>query len=182
MRKLGAIVFVLFLLAAAGVAQIPTSGNVYFGWSLNHGEVVPFSDTRTLHGWEASVEGHMFPYVGLVADVSQQFGTVFLGGPFGFHSEERTEQYLFGPRASFRVGPVRPYAHFLIGVGHVHEINHNVGFEDSDTSYAHAIGGGVDYSLAGPLNWRFQVDSLTTNFYDDWQHNTRFSTGLAVHF
>ena len=181
MRKLGAIVFVLGLLGAAAVAQVPTSGNVYFGYSLNHGTVDPAADTGTLNGWEASVEGRVLPYIGLVTDVAQQFDTVtFFPGPFPI--DVRTEQFLFGPRASVRVGPFRPYAHFLIGAAHVHERNRIVGFQDSDTSFAYAVGGGVDYRLMGPLNWRLQLESLNTNFFGDWQHNTRFSTGLAFQF
>ena len=183
MRKLAAILFVLCLLGAMGVAQIPTSGNVYFGYSLNHGLVDPVTDSRTFNGWQLSVEGKMLPHIGLVADVAQQFGTTtFFPFPGPFDIDVRTEQYLFGPRASFRVGPVRPFVHVLIGAAHVHEENHAVGFDDGDTSFAYAIGGGVDYRLLGPLNWRLQLESLNTNFFGDWQNNTRFSTGLAVHF
>ena len=184
MQKLGSIVFVLCLLGAAAAAQVPTSGNVYFGYSLNHGSVDPAADTGTLNGWEASVEGRVLPHIGLVTDLAQQFGTVTIF-PVAFPPfpiDVRTEQFLFGPRASVRVGPFRPYAHFLIGAAHVHERNRSVGFQDSDTSFAYAVGGGVDYRLMGPLNWRLQLESLNTNFFGDWQHNTRFSTGLAFHF
>ena len=51
------------------MAQIPTSGNVYFGYSLNHGGT-GVTDSGTLNGWEGSLEGKVFPHVGLVADVS----------------------------------------------------------------------------------------------------------------
>ena len=180
MRKIGAIVFVLCLFGVAAVAQIPTSGNVYFGYSLNHGEVDPAASTETYSGWEASVEVKMLPHIGLVGDVAQQFGDAFFF-PGSFPIDVRTEQYLFGPRASFRVGPIRPFVHFTIGAAHVRERNFFAG-EDSDTSFAYAIGGGVDYRLVGPVSARFQLESLNTNFFDDWQHNTRFSTGLAVHF
>lgn len=181
MRKLSAIVFVMCLLAAAAMAQVPTSGNVYFGYALNHGSFDPLADDGTLHGWELSGEFKMLPYIGLVGDFGQQFGTRFFF-PGAFHMDTRTEQYLFGPRVSARVGPVRPFVHFLIGGAHVHEENRAVLFEDSDTSFAYAIGGGIDYRLAGPLNWRLQLESLNTNFFGDWQHNARFSTGIAVHF
>lgn len=180
MRKLSAIVFVLCLFGAAGVAQVPTSGNVFFGYSLNHGDTGA-SDTGTLNGWEASVEGKMFPHIGLVADVSQQFGSLFIPSQ-GADFDERTEAFLFGPRLSFRVGRVRPYVHALIGAGHLHEVNHFLGLEHSETAYADALGGGVDYNLIPHVSWRVQLDSLTTNFHDNWQHNERFSTGLAFRF
>ena len=179
MRKLAAIVFVLCLLGAAGMAQVPIPGNVFFGYSLNHGTVGPGTSTGTLNGWEASFEGRMFPHIGLVADVSQQYGTLDV---LGIPADETTTAVLFGPRLSFRVSRFRPYVHALIGVGHVHEINDALLLEDSDTSFADALGGGVDYRLISHVDWRVQLDSLTTNFFGDWQHNTRFSTGLAVHF
>ena len=181
MRKLTAILFVLCLLAAAAAAQVPTAGYIYFGYSLNHGSFDPLADDATLHGWEASAEFRMVPHIGLVGDVAQQFGSSF-SGITGTDVDMRSEQYLFGPRASFRIGPVRPYVHFTIGAAHIHEEDRSVGFVDSDTSFAYAIGGGVDYRLAGPLSWRLQLEQLNTNFFSDWQHNARFSTGLSFHF
>jgi hypothetical protein len=182
LRKLPAIVFVLCLFGAAAMAQgVPTSGNVYFGYSLNHGRVDPLADTTTMNGWEASVEGKFLPHIGLVADVAQQFGSAFFF-PIGDNVDLRSEQYLFGPRLSFRVGRARPYIHVLVGAAHVREVNRFVGYEDSDTSFANTFGGGVDYHLMGPLNWRVQLEELNTNFFSDWQHNARFSTGIAVHF
>jgi hypothetical protein len=177
--KLSVIVFCLCLLSAAGMAQIPTAGNVYFGYSLNHG-TTGLSDTGTLNGWEGSVEGKIFPHVGLVADVSAQYGTLFI--PFlGENASERTVSYLFGPRVSFRVGKFRPYVHALIGAGHLHEPAVGAG-EHGETAYADAIGGGIDYRLISRVSWRVQLDALQTNFHSDWQDNTRFSTGLAFHF
>jgi hypothetical protein len=179
-RKLSAIVFLLCLLTAAGMAQIPTSGNVYFGYALNHG-TTGLSETGTLNGWEASVEGKVFPHIGMVFDVGQQFGNLFLP-PLGFSADERTDEYLFGPRVSVSVGKFRPYFHALIGAGHLHERNSSIPAEHNETAFADAIGGGVDYHLIPRVSWRLQLESLTTNFHSDWQHNTRFSTGLAVRF
>ena len=163
------------------MAQIPTAGNVFFGYSLNHG-TTGLSDTGTLNGWEGSVEGKIFPHVGLVVDVSQQYGTLSI--PFGaFDASERTENYLFGPRVSFRVGKFRPYLHALIGAGHLHESTPPfIGYEHSETAYADALGGGVDYHLIPRVSWRLQLDALQTNYHGSWQDNTRFSTGLAVSF
>jgi Outer membrane protein beta-barrel domain len=179
-RKFTAIVFVLFLAAAAAMAQVPSSGYAFFGYSLNHGDTGASTD-GTLNGWEGSVEGRMIPHIYLVADVSQQFGSLYIPS-LGANADERTSSFLFGPRASVRFGPVRPYVHFLIGAGHLHEINHFLAAEHSETAYAHAIGGGVDYRIAPRVNWRVQLDSLTTNYHDNWQHNARFSTGLSFRF
>lgn len=179
MRKIVAIVFSLCLLTVFGMAQIPTSGNVYFGYSLNHGST-GLSDTGTLNGWEGSLEGRVFPHVGLVADVSQQYGSLYIP-ILGENASERTSSYLFGPRVSFTVGKFRPFVHALIGAGYLHESTFDVG-EHSEVAYADALGGGVDYHLIPHLSWRVQLDALQTNFHGAWQNNARFTTGLALKF
>ena len=178
MRKIAAIVFSLCLLTALGMAQVPTSGNVYFGYSLNHGST-GLTDTGTLNGWEGSLEGKIFPHVGLVADVSQQYGTLYIPG-LG-NSSEQTTSFLFGPRVSFRVGKFRPFVHALIGTGHLHEAVFDYG-EHGEFAYADALGGGVDYHLIPHLNWRLQLDALQTNYHSAWQNNARFTAGLAFGF
>jgi hypothetical protein len=179
MRKLSAILFTFCLLTAAGMAQIPTAGNVFIGYSLNHGST-GLTDTGTLNGWEGSVEGKIFPHVGLVADVSTQYGTLYIPF-FGENASERTVSYLFGPRVSFSVGKFRPFVHALIGAGHLHESASGVG-EHGETAYADALGGGIDYHIIPRVSWRLQLDALQTNYHSSWQDNTRFSTGLAFRF
>ncbi len=179
MRKYIAIVFALLLMSAAGFAQIPTAGNIFLGYSLNHGST-GLSDTGTLNGWEGSVEGKMFPFVGIVADVSAQYGT--LGNPFtGLNDSTRVQSYLFGPRVSFPAGKFRPYFHVLFGASHLHETDDFLGV-NSETDFADAIGGGVDYHLIPRVSWRLQLDDLQTRFHGGRQDDTRFSTGLAVSF
>lgn len=178
MRKNFAIVFALLLVSATGFAQIPTAGNVFLGYSLAHGST-GFTDTGTLNGWEGSLEGKIVPYVGIVADVSEQYGTLF--DPTFGNVSTRVQDYLFGPRVSFPAGKFRPYFHVLFGAGHLHESNLNFG-SSSDTAFADAIGGGVDYHLVPRVSWRLQLDDVQNRFYSIRQDNTRFSTGLAVSF
>ncbi len=66
-------VFLLTLLAGAAFAQLP-SGNVFVGYSYLS------ADTNTpnranLNGWEGSVEKRVFPFLGLVGDISGHYGT-----------------------------------------------------------------------------------------------------------
>ena len=177
MQKLGAIVFALFLLTAAGVAQIPTAGNVFFGYSLNHGGTGVSSGN--LNGWEASFEGRVLPHIGMVADFGETYGTFTVPFQFGnFSSSTRVMTYMFGPRASFRVGRMRPFAHVLIGAGHLSQPD--VGYAETD--FADAIGGGVDFRLIPMVHWRVQADDLQTRFNGGRQDNARLSTGSALHF
>jgi hypothetical protein len=176
-RKLTAIAFVFCLMTAAGMAQVPSSGNFFFGYSLNHGDT-GWTQTGTLNGWEGTVEGRILPHIGLVADVSQQYGSLPIPGLGS--TDVRTTSFLFGPRVSVGIGPARPFVHFLIGASQVRE--QSAFIDNTDYSYAQAFGGGLDYRLVPLVSWRVQADSLLTNHHNDWQDNVRFSTGLVFRF
>jgi hypothetical protein len=94
---------------------------------------------------------------------------------------------MFGPRVSFSAGKFRPFAEAEAGIGHVTTngiaIDNNLilGF-GANTSYATAIGGGLDYKVFKMVAWRFEGDYVRTHFFGTGQNNYRFSTGIAVHF
>jgi hypothetical protein len=52
----------------------------------------------------------------------------------------------------------------------------------SDTSFAHAIGGGIDFKPVPLIGWRVQGDFLQTRFFSGTQNNFRLSTGIVLHF
>jgi hypothetical protein len=79
---------------------------------------------------------------------------------------------------SVSIGKVRPYAEALFGGAHVN-VNNGVG---SDTSFATALGGGLDYRLLKPIAWRFQGDYVQTRFFGATQNNVRISTGIVLRF
>jgi hypothetical protein len=143
-----------------------------------------------LNGWNASLEGKVFPFVGLVADFSGFYGSQtlpvacplqVLPCPTQPTSTDISEyNFLFGPRVSFRIRKFRPFVHALIGAGHIRETA--TGISGSGTSFADALGGGLDYHLIPLINWRIQLDALQTRFFSSSQDNLRFSTGIVVHF
>jgi len=118
------------------------------------------SNGRTnLNGWTGSVEGKVLPFIGLVADFSGLYGsaavapnpacTGIVGGLCsGLSASTHIQSFLFGPRVSVSVGKVRPFANALIGAGHISESAS--GFSESNTSFAHALGGGIDYHFDSP--------------------------------
>jgi hypothetical protein len=65
-HKIIAIVFILFTLAAAGHARIP-SGNVYVGYSYMSADLLSSGRTN-MNGWNGSLEGKVLPFVGIVAE------------------------------------------------------------------------------------------------------------------
>ncbi len=187
MRKVAVTAFSMLLLSGWALAQIPTSGNVFFGYSYLNSDLSPGNRTST-NGWEATVEGKVLPFIGIAADFSSYYGsqnfTVSVPVcslppcPPAFQSVSTNEaNYLFGPRVSLSVSKFRPFAEALIGAGHV-----NAHAAGSDTSFATAIGGGLDYKLLRVLAWRFQGDYLQTRFFSNTQNNVRFSTGIVVRF
>lgn len=188
MRKVASIPFLMVLFSGLSLAQIPTSGNVFFGYSYQNTDLSAPSPTST-NGWEATLEGKVLPFIGIAADFSSYYGseniTVLppcpiagpLCGPIVTSVGTTESNYLFGPRASISISRFRPFAEVLIGAGHI-----NVHATASDTSFATAIGGGLDYKLLKVLAWRFQGDYLRTSFFSTSQNNVRLTTGLVVRF
>jgi opacity protein-like surface antigen len=174
MAKLWTIVLLMGISGAAS-AQIPTAGNVFFGYSYDRTPIVSH-DTSSLNGWDASLEGKFLPWVGLVVDIDGHSGSHNYGG---LNADITAHNVLLGPRVSVSVKRFRPFAELLIGVGHVSRSN---GISDSDTSFADAVGGGLDYRVFGPLTVRAQLDWINTRFYSTSQNGVRFSTGIAIHF
>jgi hypothetical protein len=165
----------LTILASAAWAQIPTKGNVFFGYSYDRTSVAS-NDTSNLNGWEATLEGKVLPWIGLVADVDAHSGSHNFSGT---SADVSAHNVLFGPRVSVQVRRFRPFAEFLAGAGHISRSN---GISDSDTSFVDAVGGGLDYRIFGPVTLRGQLDWINTRFYGEGQNGVRFSTGVAVHF
>jgi hypothetical protein len=162
-RKSVLILSFIVMLTVAAAAQIPTKGNIFFGYSYNRAD---FNGARAnFNGWDGSLEGNVAPWVGIVADVSGHYG-----------SNDSIHSVVFGPRVSVSVGKITPFAHALFGFSRFSSS------AASDISFADAIGGGVDYRLFHVLGWRFQLDALQTRFFSRTQDDFRFSTGVVLHF
>ena len=183
MQKTGFTVVAVLLFATLASAQIPR-GNVFFGYSYYNTDLSS-NDRANTNGWEASIEGKVIPWVGIVADFDAHYGsqnfaifcpTCALSGTVNASFTENN--YLFGPRVSVSVGKIRPFAEALFGAGHVN-VNNGVG---SDTSFATALGGGFDYKLIPLLAWRLQGDYVQTRFFSATQNNVRISTGIVLRF
>jgi opacity protein-like surface antigen len=172
-------VLILFACTALASAQVP-KGNAFFGYSYASADLNS-NDRSNLNGWEASLEGKFLPFIGIVADFSGHYGTNnFPSSATTFHVDGREYNFLFGPRVSVSVGKIRPFAHALLGAGHVSASGQ--GYSASDTAFSTALGGGIDYHLFPALAWRFQGDYLQTRFFGNTQNNARFSTGIVLNF
>jgi hypothetical protein len=179
LSKLTMVGFILLLLPGAALAQIPTRGNVFFGYS--YGSADFSSNGRTnLNGWNGSLEGKVLPWVGFVADFSGLYGSQNISVIPTFNADTKLNTVVLGPRVSVSVGKFTPFAEALFGASHIHESA--TGFSESDSSFATALGGGIDYRLIHGIGLRGQGDMLQTRFFSSTQNNFRLSTGIVLHF
>lgn len=183
MRKILFLSLVVFLFGSFAAAQIPTSGNVFFGYSYSNINLSSIDRANT-NGWQATLEGKFLPFIGFVADIDAHYGSqnfpviCTTPGPCPTYNSHFSEHnYMFGPRASVSVGPVRPFAELEFGLGHA-----KLAAGPSDSSFAYAVGGGVDYKLLRLLAWRMQGDYVRTKFFGEHQGSARLSTGLVLRF
>jgi opacity protein-like surface antigen len=188
MRKMACAVLGVFLLASLSVAQIPTSGNIFVGYSFENTNWAGLDSglgRPNLNGWEASLEGKVFPHLGIVTDFSSHYGSESFTAetPNGLQRVNVTGhewEVLFGPRLSVSVGKLTPFAEAMFGLAHVH--NGGDFPSTANTSFATALGGGVDYRLIKFFAVRLEVDYLRTHFYSTRQNNLRLSPGLVFRF
>jgi len=93
--------------AGLAAAQVPTSGNVFFGYSYYNTDISPIDRANT-NGWEGSLEGKVFPHIGIVADFSGHYGSenfpIACAGSCSGNVNITEENVLFGPRCTAAVG------------------------------------------------------------------------------
>lgn len=194
MAKIAAVLLLFCVQFAA--AQIPTSGNIFLGYSFQNADSNAFSFTQgasrpNMNGWRGSLEGKIFPHVGLVTDFTGAYGkqTVTVlpvvpvgggGGAVPFQATGHEYEVLFGPRVGFSIGNIRPFGEALFGIGHMH--SSFLGTSASNNSFANGLGGGLDYRLFRILAWRVEGDYIRTRFFSNHQNDLRISTGIVFRF
>ena len=157
MRKLVGLLALVLWATVPALAQANSQFDIFGGYSYLH---VPGANTN---GWEAQATGNLSEYIGVTADFDGHYGN-------GGHDYN----FLFGPTLSYRTDKLTPFAHVLFGGSHAGA----AGF--SDTSFAWALGGGVDWNLEKRLAIRLgQFDYLPTYFGSTTQNNFRYSAGVV---
>jgi opacity protein-like surface antigen len=67
-------------------------------------------------------------------------------------------------------------------MGFGHQTDSGGGISDSDTGFAFAVGGGVDYKLIKGVAGRLQLDSIHNSLFGQGQTNLRISAGIVFKF
>jgi opacity protein-like surface antigen len=205
MRRVLFIASLFFLMPLCAKGQEAPSAEVFGGYSFLHTEA-----GGDLHGWNASVAANLNKWFGLVADVSGHYDSssssvlVTIPGvptipplpgfpPFTFRSSTDTNIHtiLVGPRFSYRKKEkITPFGHALFGVSRTHiesRFSLRDSFEDSftvsDTTFAMAIGAGLDMKLSNSLALRvIQADYLYKRVGRDERNNLRAGVGIVFRF
>jgi hypothetical protein len=168
LRRLSLLAGLVLLVSAVPIATHAQDNSEFFGgYSYMR---VDNSPSFNVNGWELAGQYKFAPWLGAVADFDGHYGS-----PFGPSIDIHT--FLFGPQVSWP-GRVSPFAHVLLGGAHA-----SVTGGGSDTSFAVAIGGGIDYRLVDHIYWRvIQGDYLRSSLYGTTQDNGRLSTGIVFKF
>lgn len=188
-------VILLFLLAPLSLlAQDAPLAEIFGGYQFVHansGVQIGGFDSFSLNGWNASLSGYFGRYLGITADFSGTYGTpkvtVPQVGQIGINTHLYT--FMFGPvlRAA-NPSPFQPFVHVLAGGARVSGSVSITGIggssvSDSDTGFAWAAGGGLDYKLLPLISVRLgQLDFLQTRIGGDSQSNFRYSAGVVLRF
>lgn len=189
LRKIPAISFAFLLFHAFGWGQLPTGGNVFFGYSYSQGATFNgFAGSGiNMNGWEGSAEAKFLPWIGAVADFDWHYGGHDLFGctgvgctPKKFTLNASRHSVLFGPRASMSFGRYTPFAEFLLGINH--QSDTGGGISNSNTAFATAFGGGLDYKLVKGVAWRGQFDDVRSSLFHATRNDIRISTGIVFRF
>jgi opacity protein-like surface antigen len=168
---------------------------VFGGYSYANANTDDFLNRRVnLNGWNTSLGVNFNRTFGIVTDFSGHYGSsgssiaitcvVNQVCSNSFNRSTKTYTFLMGPQFSFRTARTTPFAHVLLGAAHISATVDNVSsLTDSDTAFAGALGGGLDYTFTHRLAWRVQADYLQTRFFfSNKQNDFRISTGPVFRF
>jgi opacity protein-like surface antigen len=202
MRKVFLLVIVLLVTSISAQAQSDTKGEVWGTYSLFSADS-DFLDFETMHGFGFGGQYNLSPRFGIVGEFtsnrkSTEQVTIFVPGRVILFPELETKvnAFLFGPRVSYRGDVVTVFGHFLLGgaTASLKDELSGSGFEDSNTEFAMAIGGGVDVNLGRHFAIRVaQFDYLPIHTDigqrlggivsdSSWLHNGRYQAGFVFKF
>jgi len=170
MKKLVLCAMLLFGFSVMAMAQETPAFEIFGGYSYVRCDDSSWSSADcNLSGWDASLAANGNKWLGVVADVSGQYGSVSGAGV-------KLYSAMFGPRLTFRAKKFTPFIQGLFGAAHADIAD---GLE-KDNMFAMAFGGGVDITIKGIFAVRpAQVEYFATRNGSDILSHTRFSAGIV---
>ncbi len=182
MKRVAVVLFVLCVavLAAAQESKV----DVFGGYQLTSMDS-KFSglDRQSFHGWNADMTAHITKNLGLTADFGAGYKT-FTDSLTGIDAKMRMYPILFGPRVGVSMGKVTPFVEGLFGFARTSvEVS---GVSASQSKWAMAIGGGLDFHVGKKISLRLpKFDYLMVSSGDPTLghfNNLRMATGIVFKF
>lgn len=164
LRKVALVLGLCLVCSAAANAQLlgGDQAEVFGGYSYMRFRAAP---DVNMNGWELAGNYKIMNWIGVVADLSGDYG-----------SGASVHTFLFGPQISFPAR-ISPFAHVLFGGSHIRS------GRASDTSFAVGVGVGIDARIIPGVAWRvIEGDYIPTHFFGQRQDNGRLSTGIVLRF
>jgi len=188
---IGLIAFSASILTAQTNSNQQPRNEFFAGYSFHSADIntLTVDPHRTAqNGFNLAYTRNITPHVGLVADASAHFHRNTRSTSVSTFSSQRDQYFVLGgPR--FQAGnerSLRPFAHALFGVSLFHgftadrRTSGNVFTFDDASSFAMALGGGLDLRLSSRVDLRLiQADYTPTFFGSGRQNNFRISVGVV---
>ncbi|HEX5707089.1 MAG TPA: outer membrane beta-barrel protein [Pyrinomonadaceae bacterium] len=139
------------------------------------------------NGVNGSVTGNVTRYVGLKGDYSFHTKSFNSGLAPGVEVRSNLHNFLGGVqfRDNAKEKKVKPFAHVLAGAAHatfdVRGLATPLDIDDSETGFAMAVGGGLDFRVSDRIDIRaVQFDYNPTRLASETQHNFRVGIGIVI--
>jgi opacity protein-like surface antigen len=177
MRSLLMAGMLLFALTGSARAQDNPKGEIAGNYTYIH--INPGVVNFDCHGGGGSAAWSLNQYLGVVGEFS---ACKWAGIPSGLNAHTLT--YLFGPRLTYRAyGRLDPFGEVLFGGAHIHGQTYGFTGSGTESSFAMAIGGGVDYKWKPSVAIRLiQADYLYTRLGAPTTHQNNFRLQAGVVF
>jgi opacity protein-like surface antigen len=184
------IAFSAFVLQAQTGNELPKN-QFFAGYSFHSADIntLTIDPHRTAqNGANLEYTRNLTRHIGLTGDASVHFHRDSRSTGVGVFKSQRDQYFLLGgiqlrPGNSERL---RPFAHALFGASLFRGFTSDsrpagiVYTFDDATSFAMALGGGVDFRVSKRIDWRLiQVDYTPTFFGSGRQNNFRISSGIV---
>ena len=158
---------------------------LYGGYSYVFNTYNPTStsiSTAGMNGWDASLK---FPILGTFLGIKGDVSGFYRNDAPNFNP--KAYFFLVGPQVGVHVGRSTLFAHGMVGSARL--TSSALPNLKSDTTFAVAVGAGIDIGLARWLAWRVTGDYYNThykatdqNFNEIVNSNGRISTGPVLRF
>jgi opacity protein-like surface antigen len=194
MKKIfGVVVAVVMIASAAWSQQMPKS-EILGGYTFQSADQGSGNGRLNQNGWHTGIAASVNQWLsveGNIAGLSHSESASFTSGTqtFSGTASEKNYTFVFGPRFNFgKSSKVTPFVHTLFGLDRmsVSDSGNNNGTpysaSASETAFATALGGGMEFPLSKSLAMNTGFDYLMTRHASATQNNIRIQVGIAYRF